>query len=66
MHKSVAALSCHIYYLLCRSYIFMKKLNITRAFGEHSACCCLEKMFHNLTEKTEVHGKLTLLRRPGL
>lgn len=44
----------------------MKKLNITRTFGEHSACHCLEKIFHNLIEKTGVHEKLTLLRCPGL
>lgn len=43
----------------------MKKLNITRTFGEHSACRCLDKIFYNLTEKTGIHEKLTLLRYPG-
>lgn len=47
----IAVLSCHMHYLLCRSNVFLKKLNIPRTFGEHSACHCLEKIFHNLTEK---------------
>lgn len=35
----------------------MKKLNIVRTFGEHSACHCLEEIFHNLTEKKGMHEK---------
>lgn len=66
MHRRVAALSCPIYYLLGTSYVFMKKLHVTGTSGEHGACCRLEKLFHNLREKTEGHEKLTLLRCPRL